>query len=153
MTDDTIFREVGRYVFELDGLGEFTGKHLFEYYINAPAPQYLIIDGANAVWTKGSSKTCDFRFKRNFEDGKTFDLFDSIMVDGEEVDSSAYTLEEGSVIIRLKPSFLQKLSVGDHSIKAVFKDAESKAIRFTIKASKGEKEESRTYALPLTGIE
>ena len=153
MTDDTIFREVGRYVFELDGLGEFTGKHLFEYYINAPAPQYLIIDGANAVWTKGSSKTCDFRFKRNFEDGKTFDLFDSILVDGEEVDSSAYTLEEGSVIIRLKPSFLQKLSVGDHSIKAVFKDAESKAIRFTIKASKGEKEESRTYALPLTGIE
>ena len=152
-TDDEVFQEVGRYTFELEGLGEFVGVTLAEYRITPPAVQYLIIDGANAVWRKGSNKTCDFRFRRNFEDEKTFDLFDSVLVDGEKVDSSSYTLEEGSVIIHLKPSFLQKLSVGDHSIKAVFADAESKAIRFTIKAKEGQKEEDKTYKLPLTGVE
>ena len=153
-TDDEVFQEVGRYTFELEGLGEFVGITLAKYNITPPAVQYLIIDGANAVWRKGSNKTCDFRFKRNFEDEKTFDLFESVLVDGEKVDSSSYTLEEGSVIIHLKPSFLQKLSVGDHSIKAVFADAESKAIRFTIRDKEEEKKhEPAHYIFPITGVE
>ena len=42
--------------------------------------------------------------------------FVGIFVDNNEVDSAMYTLEEGSTIIKLKPEFLNTLSVGEHEI-------------------------------------
>ena len=153
-SDDTIFKEIGDYSFIIDGIGDFAGSSIVEYHITPPAPRYLIVDGANAIWQKGSTKTCDFRFKRNFDDEKTYELFKGIKVDGKDADETNYSYEKGSVLIHLKPSYLQKLSTGDHSIIAFFEDAQSNAFRFTIKAKENKQDDPvKPYVLPLTGIE
>ena len=152
-TDDTVFKEVDEYYVGIQGIGDYVGYLGGFYHITPPSIRYLIVSGANASWQKGSNKVCDFTFRRNFEDEKTFDLFDGILVDGRQVDASDYTYEKGSVVIHLMPSFLEKLSVGDHSITALFEDGRSEAIRFIVKAKPGDKQSSQTYSLPLTGVE
>ena len=152
--NDTIFKDIGKYGFALEGMGDFVGTLIAEYYITEPAPQYLITNGANATWQKGSGRTCDFTFKRNFDDDQTYSLFKGIKVDGKDVDASNYTYEKGSVIIHLKASYLETLAARDHSIVAEFADGQSKAIRFTIKAKENQNDSgNKTYKLPLTGIE
>lgn len=151
--DETAFKDIGNYSFLLEGMGDFIGNTIAEYKITPPSPRYIILNGANASWQKGSGRSCDFLFKRNFEDEKTYDLFKGIQIDSKDVDASNYTYEKGSVLIHLKSSYLETLSVGDHSIVAVFADGQSKATRFTIRAKDKQEESRKTYILPLTGIE
>ena len=54
-----------------------------------------------------------------------------------------YTASRGSVIIELKPTFLETLSVGEHTIQAEFTDGKADA-KFTIQAS-------AVVSLPQTG--
>ena len=54
-----------------------------------------------------------------------------------------YTASRGSVIIELKPTFLETLSVGEHTLTAEFTDGKADA-KFTIQAS-------AVVSLPQTG--
>ena len=59
------------------------------------------------------------------------------------VSTSEYKAGKESVIIELKPTFLETLSVGEHTIQAEFTDGKAEA-KFTIQAS-------AVVSLPQTG--
>ena len=111
---------------------------------------YFNTQGSNQIWTKGNDVTADFTFKRSADDSVTFSHFTGIRVDGQAVSSSSYTAVAGSVVIRLKPAYLETLSVGDHSITALFDDGNASDVRFRIDAKI---EAEVPFAFPRTGIE
>ncbi len=92
--------------------------------------------GRRASWAKGSGDELTLTFKR-FPDGKqTYGLFTGIEVDGaaaSKANSSGaanYTAESGSLVLKLQPTFLESLSVGDHELKALFEDGDAAATVF-----------------------
>ena len=96
--------------------------------------------GANGTWTKGTQATLNFTFKRSALENNqdtTFKHFTGIKVDNKAVDKSNYTYQSGSVVIKLKPTYLEKLSTGQHTISASFNDYDGKApsTNFTVKAN------------------
>ncbi len=95
---------------------------------------YSAIEGSGSNWEKGSSSGDKFVFKRNVNDYKTFSQFTGISVDQIKVDVSNYTAEAGSVIIVLKPEYLETLSVGKHTLTAMFTDAEDVTVEFEVTA-------------------
>ena len=84
---------------------------------------YRSVEGDGLQWTKGSSATADFAFKRSVDDSVTFSHFTGIQVDGKDVDPADYTAEPGSVVVKLKPAYLESLAVGEHTLTAMFDDA------------------------------
>lgn len=101
---------------------------------NPPAPgpvTYSSTEGNGGVWAKGSGKTLNFTFKRSVDDEKTYGLFTGIEVDGKAVDEENYTAEAGSVVVKLSPEYLETLSVGSHTIRALLVDGSASA-DFTI---------------------
>ena len=81
------------------------------------------------TWTKGSNADLTISFKSDYNDDETYDRFTGIRVDGAEVEQTAanYEVRKGSAIITLKPAYLETLSVGKHTLTAVFDDGESAA--------------------------
>lgn len=106
--------------------------------------------GNNSTWTKGSTDNLEFVFKNNKDDTKTFGNFVGIKVDGKDVNEKDYTAVEGSVVINLKPSYLETLSVGKHTLTAIFEDGQSKSTFTIVEKSTPQ---SRTYVTPKTGVE
>ncbi|SEO71331.1 Ig-like domain-containing protein [Denitrobacterium detoxificans] len=96
---------------------------------------YRSAEGDGLQWTRGSSATADFTFKRSVDDDATFSHFTGIQVDGEDVDAANYTAEPGSVIVKLKPAYLETLAVGEHTLTAMFDDAGSVDARFEVLAA------------------
>ena len=103
---------------------------------DAPMPgavTYQNVSGDGNIWYRGSRDSSDFEFERSEDDDSTIDHFTGIKVDGKDVDEGNYTAESGSVIIRLKPSYLTTLALGDHTLKAEFDDGNGSATaEFTI---------------------
>ena len=75
-------------------------------------------------WEKASAEFLEFIIKHINDDKSTFTHFVGIMVDGEHVAPENYTAEPGSLILRLKASYLETLSPGEHTLKAIFDDGE-----------------------------
>lgn len=94
---------------------------------------YTATAGSGSAWTKGSGKELSFTFNRTESPETTYKRFSGIKVDGKDVDYDNYTATEGSVNIALKASYLETLSVGDHTLTAVFEDGSADA-KFTVKA-------------------
>lgn len=88
--------------------------------------------GDGTQWTKGSTATAVFTFNRTIDDGSTFSHFTGIKVDGRDVAESDYTAEPGSVIVELKPAYLETLAAGEHTITALFDDGNNASAKFTI---------------------
>lgn len=74
------------------------------------------------VWTQGSSEPAVFTFKRNVGDEQTFAHFTGVAVDGVTIESAWYDAVSGSVVVSLKPEYLETLTVGNHSVQALFDD-------------------------------
>ena len=104
-----------------------------ELEITAPPKGEYTCSEGGGTWTKGSSDTLTFSFKRAEDDETTFEHFTGIEVDGEAVsgkDASGkanWTAKSGSVVIDLQPTFLEELSEGGHTLKALFDDGEAMA--------------------------
>ena len=100
-------------------------KALFE---KIPATPPSIIGGNGGVWTEGSktgiTMTCD---------GDYFSFTD-LKVDGSVVAKKNYTVSAGSVIVDLKPEYLNTLAEGEHKLSFVFGKLESDEGRFTVAA-------------------
>lgn len=77
---------------------------------------YKILDGANQTYKIDSAS--DLVIKANGELSK----LTGIKVDGDLIDEENYTLENGSTILTLKSSYLNTLSVGEHSLTFVYND-------------------------------
>ena len=72
-----------------------------------------------------------FHITNSGNDEQTFRKFTGIQVDGKPVDKNKYEAKPGSVIINLKPTYLETLSVGEHKLKVVFDDGNAET-SFTI---------------------
>ena len=70
---------------------------------------------------------------RSINDPVTYSHFTGVLVDGRAIKSSDYDAEPGSVIVHLKPAFLETLSVGRHTLTALFDDGNDVTVVFYIK--------------------
>ena len=93
-----------------------------------PAFKAMIIEGANGKWQKGSEDGLSFTSNAAFAD------FLKVQIDGKDVDSSNYTVKEGSTVVTLKPSYLETLSVGKHTL-AIVSDTGTAETEFTVIAA------------------
>ena len=89
---------------------------------------YLVYSGDNSSWKKKSGLELEFVFKRSVDDQTTFDHFKKIKVDGKWVASDQFTADSGSLIIKLHADYLETLTVGQHTIEAVFNDGKANAV-------------------------
>ncbi|WP_419044158.1 hypothetical protein [Enorma massiliensis] len=93
-----------------------------------PAFKAMIIESANGKWQKGSEDALSFTSNAAFAD------FLKVQVDGKDLDASSYTVEEGSTIVTLKPSCLETLPVGKHTL-AIVSDTGTAETEFTVVAA------------------
>ncbi|WP_418722121.1 LPXTG cell wall anchor domain-containing protein [Enorma sp.] len=93
-----------------------------------PAFKAMIIEGANGKWQKGSEDALSFTSNAAFAD------FLKVQIDGKDVDSSNYTVKEGSTIVTLKTSYLETLPAGKHTL-AIVSDTGTAETEFTVVAA------------------
>ena len=100
-------------------------------------PEYRITDGANGVWTKGSETGL------TFQANGPLDKFTGIQVDGEELDSDAYTATSGSTVVTLEPAYLETLTEGKHHLTVLYTDGQC-GTSFTVQAAEEDPTEDPT---------
>lgn len=96
----------------------------------------VITTGANGTWQKGTKDGLSFTSNAAFAD------FQKVSVDGNDLDASNYTVEDGSTIVTLQPSYLDTLSVGKHTL-AIVSDTGTAETEFTVLAAEGEAVDSK----------
>ena len=77
---------------------------------------YTVLEGENEKFIKNHDKDISVRINADVT------LFQKVCMDGKEIDRSNYVVTSGSTIITLKQSYLNKLSIGSHTMKTIFKD-------------------------------
>lgn len=85
------------------------------------------------TWQLKSADNLNYVVHRSIDDSKTFSLFTGIQIDNQDVSADKYDAASGSLILNLKPSYLNTLTEGEHTLKVIFKDG-MLSIRFVIKA-------------------
>ena len=78
--------------------------------------QYDILAGAGSSWTENEDGSLAIR------GSGAISKFLRVLVDGTVVDTSNYTVTEGSTIITFKPEYLKTLSEGSHTFELVWTD-------------------------------
>ncbi len=69
-----------------------------------------IIEGKDASYKKDGKTELAIKSNADFID------FESVLVDGKEIDKNNYTVKEGSTVVTLKADYLNTLSVGKHTV-------------------------------------
>lgn len=97
---------------------------------NEPTPEepaeYEITDGAGSEWTKNSDESITITGNGDFA------KFVGVKVDGKFIDEANYTTKSGLTIVALKSSYLNTLSVGEHTFEIVWEDGLA-STTFTVK--------------------
>ena len=104
-------------------------------------------------WVKGSSDGDLIIYKAKVQDEQTYGKFIGVKVDNDNefLDPSKYDKSKGSVRITLKPSYLETLSIGRHTLNAYFSDGAIVPAYFTIRERI--KPTTPDYVIPMTGVE
>lgn len=97
-----------------------------------------IIKGANGTWQTGSEAGLSFTSNAEYQD------FLAVKVDGQSLGSASYSVQKGSTVVTLKPSYLKTLSLGKHALDIVSQPGTA-STTFTITESDNE------VILPQTG--
>lgn len=84
--------------------------------------------GTNSTWKKGSKEGL------SFTSNAAYSYFQKVQIDGNDVDQSNYTVQEGSTIVSLNAAYLETLPVGKHTI-AIVSDTGTATTEFTIVAA------------------
>lgn len=88
---------------------------------------YEVIDGAEQTYT--IAKDTEARFRINAD----YSLFNKkVYVDDILVDDANYTSESGSTIITFNKSYVDTLSVGEHTLRVAFTDGGEATAKFTV---------------------
>lgn len=82
---------------------------------------FALISGEDQTYTKGSESGLEFHTT-----GEVRNL-DILTVDSNELGEGDYDAENGSIILTLKPSYLDGLSTGKHTLKISFEDEDAGA--------------------------
>ena len=98
------------------------------------AVTYDCVEGSGSTYTVGSDTELEFRFERSSDDDNTFEHFTGVEADGKVLNKKYFSSKAGSVIISLKPDYLNTLAPGSHFLKALFDDGESELVVFTVTA-------------------
>ena len=107
--------------------------------------EYKVIEGAEQTYTITEDTGARFRIDADYS------LFNNkVYVDNVLVDSSNYTSESGSTIITFNKSYVDTLSVGEHTLKVAFADGGEAETTFTIakKAENNNNNENNTPSKP-----
>ena len=123
VTKEPTFTEKGEETRTCSGCGETETREIDKV-------TYSIISGNGQTWTKGGNGTADFEFTRSYKD-TAYDLFTEVQIDGKKV--TDFTKAKGSVITKINASYMNSLSIGDHTITAKFSDGGSVSADFTVK--------------------
>lgn len=110
-----------------DGHTYVNGKCLV---CGATDPTYAVevTAGVNSTWKKGSKEGL------SFTSNAAYSYFQKVQIDGNDVDQSNYTVQEGSTIVSLNAAYLETLPVGKHTI-AIVSDTGTATTEFTIVAA------------------
>lgn len=100
--------------------------------------QPKITSGANAVWRQGSSNGLSFTSDAPVSE------FKSVTLNGFTLNSSYYTVTEGSTIVTLKKSCLDQLGVGTHRLGIVSSGGTAETT-FTVKSKTILNNQTPTY--------
>ena len=122
--DDGIIYET-RYDYYTKCKYEFT----FQYVKEEVTPkEYKFTEGENQIYIIDESKNAVFKVNADFS------LFDNkVYIDGVLIDIKNYKAESGSTIITLNKEYVDTLSVGQHTLKIVFKDGGEAVTKFEVK--------------------
>ncbi|MBR2793223.1 MAG: hypothetical protein IKE16_01145, partial [Solobacterium sp.] len=131
----------GTGVIHITGISGCTGTTDLNFEIAEEIPVYRVVKGNGQIWTRGSLRPAEFVFRRSISDAETFDHFTGIRIDGLEAEDSAYTAESGSLILNLRPPYLNTLSRGSHTVTAMFDDGEDVTAEFAVYVPGGGKDE------------
>jgi len=88
----------------------------------------IIESGTDDVYTKGSGSTVSIHCTGELN------KLTEVKMDSQKVDEANYTLKEGSTIVTFKESYLETLSVGEHTVTLVYQDGNSIDSKLTILA-------------------
>lgn len=85
--------------------------------------EYQFISGENAIY-----QDSDLVFSLDGE----YDLVDKVLINNEELDSSNYTIVEGSTVLTLKNEYLKTLNAGIYELNVAYANGSSDTTTFTI---------------------
>ncbi len=83
---------------------------------------YSVVDGDKTKHVIGDKTVAKYVFKRNVNDAGTFDKNTEILIDGKALEAGQFTKSSGSLIVELKPDYMDTLSVGEHTLTVRFSD-------------------------------
>ena len=88
---------------------------------------YEVTEGDNQKYTITKNTEAKFKIDADYR------LFEGkVYIDNVLVDSENYTSESGSTVITFKQSYIDTLSVGEHTLKVVFSDGGEATTKFTV---------------------
>lgn len=109
--------------------------------------------GKNSTWQKNSADGLEFVIKRNAEDEETIHAFSGVAVDDKAVLADNFDVKEGSLILTLKPDYLNTLEVGKHELVVHFGEIDA-ITSFTIEEKSEEQPKGESQSTnPKTGDE
>ena len=111
---------------------------------------YVYTEGVDGQWTQYSNSGLSFRASRQGSDALTFSRFVGVQVDGQDIGPDDAV--GGSVIVTLKPDYLQALAPGAHTITLTFRDGDPITTNFTIKAAAVPATGEAQSFLPVAGV-
>ena len=114
------------------------GYTYVQYFKVTIEPEYIVTEGDDSEWTKGSGASFKITVKRLSQDDLCFEQFTGVLIDDEEL-TEGFEAEKGSTIITLDPETLENLAEGSHTLTIIFKDGEV-ATNLTIKAEESSSE-------------
>lgn len=108
-----------------------------------PTPgAYVIIDGGDSTYIYGREEGISIHVSGPLES------FLNLLMDGEVVDASNYTLSDGSTIVDLNKEYLEGLSEGVHNISFVYNDGSEVTTTLTVKKEPAAAPDSTTTTTP-----
>lgn len=121
------------------GVQTFDMADAKDVIFDVTAPLHAVTKGDGQTYSKGSEGGLAFRFSG------PLDEFTRLLVDGTEVSAENYTATRGSTIIELRPSYLDTLAGGGHTVTAVWKDGTATDASFTVEGkAQGEQAGGKT---------
>ena len=110
--------------------------------------EYKFLEGEGLVYNKDKSSDAKFRIDALYD---VFQNGGKVYVDGTLLDSENYTSKSGSTIIILNASYLNTLSIGEHTLKVTFNDGKEVTTKFSV--TEDEKEEEKPIIKPTPELE
>ncbi|MBR6403450.1 MAG: InlB B-repeat-containing protein [Eubacterium sp.] len=104
-----------------------------------PTPQtrnrfvYQNKQGIKTEWIKGSKEYLRFVYDRDEDEQMTREHYTGCKVDDQVVAPEFTVLTTGSIIIDVRPEYLETLSAGEHTFEALFDDGDGDKVGFSIK--------------------